>query len=67
MGLYCFHKNSRLEENCRLLPTLYWSETSANCTVIRLTDGMQCLFPTQQKWEKYNKETTEIRVFINGT
>lgn len=61
------HENPSLEENCELLPTLRWAETSANCTVIRLTDGMQCLFPTQQKREKYNKETTEIRVFINGT
>lgn len=67
MGLYCFHKNPSLEENSELLLMLYRSETSANCTMITLTDGMQCLFPTQQKMEKYNKETTEIRVFINGT
>jgi len=67
MGLYCFCKNRSLEENSELLLTLYRSETSANCTMITLTDGMQCLFPTQQKIEKYNKETAEIRVFINGT
>lgn len=67
MGLYCFHKNLSLEKNSELLLTLYWSETSANGTRITLTDGMQCLLPTQHKMEKYNKETTDIRVFINGT
>lgn len=67
MGLYCFHKNLSLEENSELLLTLYWPETPANGTRITLTDGRQCLLPNQHKMEKYNKETTDIRVFINGT
>lgn len=51
MGLYWFHKNPSLEKS-ELPLAPYWPETSANCTVIMLTDGMQCHFPTQQKMEK---------------
>lgn len=67
MGLYWFHKNLSLEEKSELPLAPHWPGTSANCIVIMLTDGTQYHFPTQQKMEKYNKDTTEIRVFINET